>query len=193
MWNGGQSLQMGWLNLRLKEAESDFDFCQLSESGSVTLDRSGLVAVFTPEHARDHATGANKGTMRNPNMRMREDLTRFQTAPASPSSTTTHGGYPTPGAPTVPTTTVKPPTMLQNALGELADGYKLSAESIEKADLNYLNFFLEGISNARMSDMWGKRSPTGVAVNSWSRCSRRCARVAALSLRRTQSTPACGS
>ena len=25
---------MGWLNLRLKEAESDFDFCQLSESGS---------------------------------------------------------------------------------------------------------------------------------------------------------------
>ena len=170
MWNGGQSLQMGWLNLRLKEAESDFDFCQLSESGSVTLDRSGLVAVFTPEHARDHATGANKGTMRNPNMRMREDLTRFQTAPASPSSTTTHGGYPTPGAPTVPTT-VKPPTMLQNALGELADGYKLSAESIEKADLNYLNFFLEGISNARMSgvqssefilvkmsDMWKKKS-----------------------------------
>ena len=149
---------MGWLNLRLKEAESDFDFCQLSESGSVTLDRSGLVAVFTPEHARDHATGANKGTMRNPNMRMREDLTRFQTAPASPSSTTTHGGYPTPGAPTVPTTTVKPPTMLQNALGELADGYKLSAESIEKADLNYLNFFLEGIGNARMSDMWKKKS-----------------------------------
>ena len=105
---------MGWLNLRLKEAESDFDFCQLSESGSVTLDRSGLVAVFTPEHARDHATGANKGTMRNPNMRMREDLTRFQTAPASPSSTTTHGGYPTPGAPTVPTT-VKPPTKLDFA------------------------------------------------------------------------------
>ena len=43
MWNGGQSLQMGWLNLRLKEAESDFDFCQLSESGSVTLDLTVLV------------------------------------------------------------------------------------------------------------------------------------------------------
>ena len=142
MWNGGHSSQAAWLNARLKQAESDYDFSQLNESASVTMDRSGLVAVFTPEHASEHADGANRGTMRAPNMRKRESLTRFQ-VPASPAApTTTHGGYPTPGAVPIPTT-VKPLTMLQSALGvDIAEGYKISPDVIDKKDLEYLNFFL---------------------------------------------------
>ena len=158
MWNGGHSSQAAWLNARLKQAESDYDFSQLNESASVTMDRSGLVAVFTPEHASEHADGANRGTMRAPNMRKRESLTRFQ-VPASPAApTTTHGGYPTPGAVPIPTT-AKPLTMLQSALGvDIAEGYKISPDVIDKKDLEYLNFFLEHIDNVRMRELWRLKS-----------------------------------
>ena len=40
MWNGGQSTQAGWLNAILRDAEEDYDFNQLSVSGTVTLSRT---------------------------------------------------------------------------------------------------------------------------------------------------------
>ena len=38
MWNGGHASQAGWLNSRLKANESNFDFSQLVESGTVLTD-----------------------------------------------------------------------------------------------------------------------------------------------------------
>ena len=124
MWNGGQASQAAWLNACLKRHENDYDYSQLNESGTVLTDKGGKVAVFTPEHGHDHASGANRGTTRAPNMRMRESLARFHTLPGTPSPPMTHGGYPTPSSVPPDTSGVKPPTMLQNALGELADGYR---------------------------------------------------------------------
>ena len=158
MWNGGQASQAGWLNSRLKASESNYDFSQLVESGTVLTDKGGLVAVFTPEHAHDHATGANRGTMRKPNMRLRESLTRFQTAPLSPAPLNTHGGYPTPSSVNAPIPATRPPTMLQAALGELADGYRIAPDTIDKKDLDFLNSFLERIDNVRLQEYWRKKS-----------------------------------
>ena len=158
MWNGGQASQAGWLNSRLKANESNFDFSQLVESGTVLTDKGGLVAVFTPEHAHDHATGANRGTMRKPNMRLRESLTRFQTAPLSPAPLNTHGGYPTPSSINAPIPATRPPTMLQAALGELADGYRIAPDTIDKKDLDFLNSFIERIDNVRLQEYWRKKS-----------------------------------
>ena len=77
MWNGGQSTQAGWLNAILRDAEEDYDFNQLSVSGTVTLSRNGAIAVFTPDHAADHSAGLNQGTMSKPNLRFRESLEQF--------------------------------------------------------------------------------------------------------------------
>ena len=38
MWNGGHASQAGWLNSRLKANESNFDFSQLVDSGTVLTD-----------------------------------------------------------------------------------------------------------------------------------------------------------
>ena len=158
MWNGGQASQAAWLNACLKRHENDYDYGQLNESGTVLTDKGGKVAVFTPEHGHDHASGANRGTTRAPNMRMRESLARFHTLPGTPSPPMTHGGYPTPSSVPPDTSGVKPPTMLQNALGELAESYRVAPEAIEKKDLEYLNEFIERIDNMRLRELWRKKS-----------------------------------
>ena len=48
--------------------------------------------------------------------------------------------------------------MLQDILGELADGYKISSETIEKVDLAYLNYFLNDFASQHLSDIWRKKS-----------------------------------
>ena len=48
--------------------------------------------------------------------------------------------------------------MLQNALGELADGYRISPDTIDKKDLEFLNSFLERIDNVRLREYWRKKS-----------------------------------
>ena len=164
-WNGSQATQASWFNEKLKSAEKDFQFFQLSASATVTTER-GLITVFSPEHALEHAKGECQGTMRAPNRRKREDLLARSLAKsatyasvASPAPIA-HGGHPTPPSVSVPTTTSttsKPTTMLQDILGELADGYKISNETIEKVDLAYLNFFLNDFASQHLSDMWRKK------------------------------------
>ena len=166
-WNGSQASQASWFNEKLKSAEKDFQFFQLSVSATVTTER-GLITVFSPEHALEHAKGECQGTMRAPNRRKREDLlarslaksAASATSPMPPSPSGAHGGHPTPPSVSVPTTTSttsKPTTMLQDILGELADGYKISNETIEKVDLAYLNFFLNDFASQHLSDIWRKR------------------------------------
>ena len=87
-WDGGSAHQATWFNQKLKSAECDFEFHQLCTSTTVTLKKNGTIAVFSPEHAVEHAQGANKGTMRAPNNRKREDLLARSLAKAASSTTT---------------------------------------------------------------------------------------------------------
>ena len=95
-WDGNQSDQAAWLNRRLKAAEEDYAFSQLTTTGTIPITSRGFVAVFSPAHAEEHATGANRGSFRKPNMRMRENLTPYRNALAASSGATppTHGGSP---------------------------------------------------------------------------------------------------
>ena len=151
MWDGSQARQATWFNEKLKRAEADFEFHQLCQSTTVTMSKSGAIAVFSPEHALEHAQGTNKGTMRAPSNRKREDLlarslAKATAATASPTPAGAQGVPPTPTSVPVPTTTTyaaaaatyaaaasKPTTMLEDMLGELASNYRLSSETIEKA------------------------------------------------------------
>ena len=139
LWDGGTTRQASWLNKKLKDAEADFDYSQLCASGTVTLNKSGLIAVFSPEHALEHAEGQNQGTMRAPNTRTREHLLARslarQPVQAQPPLVGSSGGHPAPTpSPTVQTlaTTPKAATMLEEVLGELGKRYIVSPESIEK-------------------------------------------------------------
>ena len=52
MWDGSQARQATWFNEKLKRAEADFEFHQLCQSTTVTMSKSGAIAVFSPEHAQ---------------------------------------------------------------------------------------------------------------------------------------------
>ena len=147
-WRGGQAEQAAWLFAKLKQAEDDYGFCQLNRTGAAPITSKALVAVFSPAHAREREALENVGTFRAPNMRMREDLTIYQVN----SAATTHGGYPTPSS------SAKTPSMLERALGEAAENYKIAPETIEKEDLRYLNFFLDDIEGNRLREAWKKKS-----------------------------------
>ena len=56
--------------------------------------------------------------------------------------------------------------MLEDKLGELASNYKISSETIEEAQLRFLNFFLDGIESRHLSDLCGARSATSPARSS---------------------------
>jgi len=168
MWDGSQARQATWFNEKLKRAEADFEFHQLCQSTTVTMSKSGAIAVFSPEHALEHAQGTNKGTMRAPSNRKREDLLArsLAKATAATASPTPAGApSPTPTSVPVPTATsyaaatsgIKPTTMLEDMLGELASNYRLSSETIEKSQLAFLNYFLDGIDSARLADTWRKK------------------------------------
>ena len=164
LWDGGATRQASWLNKKLKDGEADYDFTQLCTSGTVTLARSGLIAVFSPEHALEHANEENQGTMRAPNTRTRELLLARSLArqpiQAPPPLVGSSGGHPAPTpSPTVQTqaTTPKAVTMLEEVLGELGRRYVVSPESIEKLELDFLNFFLDDFMQPRMAENWRKR------------------------------------
>ena len=110
MWNGGQSTQAGWLNAILRDAEEDYDFNQLSVSGTVTLSRNGAIAVFTPDHAADHSAGLNQGTMSKPNLRFRESLEQFLAPTPTAAAPPAGGAWPTPAAAAGPTPAQAAPT-----------------------------------------------------------------------------------
>ena len=61
---------------------------------------------------------------------------------------------PTPSPPFVPTlaTTPKSATKMEDMLGELASRYRVSPETIEKLQLDFLNYFLEDMASTRMAD-----------------------------------------
>ena len=108
LWDGGATRQASWLNKKLKDAEADYDFTQLCTSGTVTLTKSGSIAVFSPEHALEHANETNQGTMRAPNTRTRELLLAWplarQPIQAPPPLVGSSGGHPAPTpSPTVQT------------------------------------------------------------------------------------------
>ena len=149
MWDGSQARQATWFNEKLKRAEADFEFHQLCQSTTVTMSKSGAIAVFSPEHALEHAQGTNKGTMRAPSNRKREDLLARSLAKATAATASpTPAGAQTPTPVPVPTTTTyaaaaatyaaatsgaKPTTMLEDMLGELASNYKLSSETLDRS------------------------------------------------------------
>ena len=64
-WNGSQASQASWFNEKLKSAEKDFQFFQLSVSATVTTER-GLITVFSPEHALEHAKGGARAQCARP-------------------------------------------------------------------------------------------------------------------------------
>ena len=64
-WNGSQATQASWFNEKLKSAEKDFQFFQLSASATVTTER-GLITVFSPEHALEHAKGGARAQCARP-------------------------------------------------------------------------------------------------------------------------------
>ena len=150
-WRGGQAEQAAWLFGKLKAAEDDYGFCQLNRTGAAPITSKALVAVFSPAHAKEREAQENVGTFRAPNMRMREDLSAYHLDGAA---RTAHGGYPTP----TPTPTSKTPSMLERALGEAAENYKIAPETIEKEDLRYLNFFLDDIEGTRLRESWKRKS-----------------------------------
>ena len=63
-WDGSQTRQASWFNLKLKVAEANYDFRTLYETSTVVLAKSGLIAVYSVDHAYEHAQGGNKGTIR---------------------------------------------------------------------------------------------------------------------------------
>ena len=62
--------------------------------------------------------------------------------------------------PPVPTHPITPKslTKMEDMLGEQANRYRISPESIEKIQDDFLEFFLEGISSSRVADSWRKKS-----------------------------------
>ena len=166
LWNGSQADQRQWLNAMIRSADGDYVFNSLVATGAVPITSRGYTAVFGPQHALEHLAGENIGTFKNPNMRDREDLNALRTASTTTPSATTpaHGGY---IAPTIsadqtdgsaaPTAT-KSASILQDALGELADQYKIAPDAILEADLRYLNHFIDAIANYRLADIWKNKS-----------------------------------
>ena len=160
LWNGSQADQRQWLNAMIRSADGDYVFNSLVATGAVPITSRGYTAVFGPQHALEHISGQNIGTFKNPNMRGREDLNAYRTASTTTPSATTpaHGGYPSP-TPTVQTagsaasTATKSTSLLQDALGELADQYKIAPDAILEADLRYLNHFVDDIANYRVPSL----------------------------------------
>ena len=152
-WKGGQAEQAAWLYGRLKAAEDDYGFYQLNTTGAAPISSKALVAVFSPAHAQEREARQNRGTFRAPNMRAREDLSAYHATNVT-STPTIHGGYPTQTVPTGKNM----PTMLERALGEAADGYKIAPETIEEEDLRYLNHFLDRIESPRLREQWKKKA-----------------------------------
>ena len=69
----------------MKLIQSIYDFKQLMTTATVTM-KDGSKAVFSAEHALEHAKCENVGTMREPNSRRRESIaTRLPSSASAPT------------------------------------------------------------------------------------------------------------
>ena len=177
-WNGGQVDRAPWLNRLLHIAEGSFEYITLTRTATVSMSK-GAIAVFSIEHAKEHLATTGTGTFRKPNMRLREDLSQMYNAPPAttpappPPASMSHGGYPltppsVPPAPAAGTSAPtyasalssgRPQTLMEMELGvDAARNYIIAPHVIEEADLGYLNFFLDRITNERLRKHWAKAS-----------------------------------
>ena len=158
-WAGDQLSRTTWVNMMLKKAAQVFVWKQLVTSGTVPIQRSGQTAVFSADHGVEHFNGHNKGSWRSPSERAREQLTIHATGatPSATTSTATHGGYPSGPSSALTAPSHASPRSAMDALGEHAGMYKCSPDSIEAEDLEFLNFFLDGIENTHVQEKYRKK------------------------------------
>ena len=162
-WMGQTANQALFFVTLLKLLQSIYEFKQLITTATVTM-KDGKKAVFSAEHALEHAKGENVGTMREPNPRKRESIAARlpSSAPApTPAAAAPHGGHPTPTPPTtgLSTSSSKTPTTLEALLGdELANDYKISSETIERKDNDVLGFIMGYIGADRLKEYWMKKA-----------------------------------
>ena len=72
-WLGQTHNQALFFVTLCKLLQSFYDFKQLMTTATVTM-KDGKKAVFSAEHALEHAKGENMGSMRKPNSRRRESI-----------------------------------------------------------------------------------------------------------------------
>ena len=163
-WRGQTNNQALFFVTLTKLLLSNYDFNQLITTATVTM-KDGIKAVFSAEHALEHAKRENVGTAREPNTRRRVSVaTRLPTAGA-PATTPapaagTHGGHPTPTPSTTGTsTTSSRQSQLEAMLGaELANEYKIAPEIIEMKDGEILNFIMKYLGADRLKELWMKKA-----------------------------------
>ena len=172
MWDGGQARQLAWFLARLRAAEETHEFNLLVKSATALIPSSGTIAVFSPKHAFEHASNTHVGTFATPNMRERENLSAL-IAPSAANATTNastsmHGGFPTPNpstsatnASTGATTASRTQVLLRNEVGDLAETYRISPDTIEKIDASFLNHFIDYMKPDRLREFWRRKCPTG--------------------------------
>ena len=172
MWDGGQARQLAWFLARLRAAEESHEYNLLVKSATALIPSSGTIAVFSPKHALEHASNTHVGTFANPNARERENLSAL-IAPTAANATTAastsmHGGFPTPNpstsatsAPTGAATASRTQVLLRNEVGDLAETYRISPDTIEKIDASFLNHFIDYMKSDRLREFWRRKCPTG--------------------------------
>ena len=74
IWDGGHTKQATWFNAMLKLGARTYDFRQLCETGTVVISRTGKIAVFSAEHAEEHARGLKKHGHEQRADRQREEV-----------------------------------------------------------------------------------------------------------------------
>ena len=173
MWDGGQARQLAWFLARLRAAEESHEYNLLVKSATALIPSSGTIAVFSPKHAFEHASNTHVGTFANPNTRERENLSALiaptAASAATTSSTSIHGGFPTPPNPTTSATNTSTATatssrtqvLLRNEVGDLAETYRISPDTIEKIDASFLNHFIDYMKSDRLREFWRRKCPTG--------------------------------
>ena len=174
VWHGGQVERGPWFEERLEALRTIFEWKHICENAAVSISSRGTVAVFSANHAKEHLAGSNKGSIREPNMRMRETIDATVPTQQQPplALSPAHRGYPGAPIPTVPTpaaapaqtyaTTVstsgRPITQLEQELGAHASGYIIASLPIEEVDDRMLEeHFLSTINNDRLVRDWRKR------------------------------------
>ena len=70
-WNGDQLHRASWFNTMIKEAQDVFKYKSLILSGTAPISNRGQVAVYSTDHAIEHARRLNLGTWNKPSARRR--------------------------------------------------------------------------------------------------------------------------
>ena len=157
-WNGDQLHRASWFNTMIKEAQDVFKYKSLILSGTAPISNRGQVAVYSTDHAIEHARRLNLGTWNKPSARRRTNSVNPASArvmPSTPAKTPAEGPLPAEtAAPSRPTVSAA----LTTAIGDLADTYRVAPDHLEEAQLDLLNFFLDNISNAQVRKNYKKQA-----------------------------------